>query len=773
LSSLALVFDLLARDRASAVLKNVGDQAQRTGKLSLGLGGAFKKLAVAVGGLLVFDQVARAVKGFVTSGSDLTETINKSNVIFGTSATGIRKWAANSETAFGLTEQQALSAASSFGDMFTQIGFTQKAAVGMSKTTVQLATDLGSFNNLPTADVQERIAAAFRGEYDSLQKVIPNINAARVEQVALATTGKESAKQLTAQEKAAAVLAIVQKDGARAAGDFARTQGEVANQSKIAKAQLGEVAAKIGTALQPMVKSLFNFLTTTGIPALSRFGDFLGDVFSGKWEKAGAQLKEWGGKVVAWIQNTAAPWIWEKLQVLGAKLEAWIKPRIPGMIAKLQELGNKLTEWITTKGIPLLGEWLGKMGAKFEAWILPRIPGMLAKLVVLGVSITNWLALKLIPALVKALAQLASKLTAGAVTGGKNMIQGLKDGIVTKMQNIGTWITDHVLTPLKNTLKNALTFLKSKGGDLLQGLKDGIIDKMSKIGDWIQTNVGDPIIKAVKSFFGIKSPSTVMAGVGKNLILGLGKGLLSISPLTVIKKVFGGMPQALGAMVDKGLATISSLPGKALKALSGLGGKFAGLFGSFFSGGVPGVTGSGGSGIRALARLLHTSLNHHIDPQGGNAYDIFGSGALNSKIAEALRLNHAKLGLRYVISQMRIASARSGWNWRGYTPITNQGDYRHTGHVHVSYARGTLSAAPGIARLAEKGSELVVGSQLRNMGGGGQRVFNARETAALLSGRSSARPITILIDLGDGLRQQINGFLDERDEFKASVGRTR
>ena len=39
---------------------------------------------------------------------------------------------------------------------------------------------------------------------------------------------------------------------------------------------------------------------------------------------------------------------------------------------------------------------------------------------------------------------------------------------------------------------------------------------------------------------------------------------------------------------------------------------------------------------------------------------------------------------------MRIASARSGWGWRAYSPITNQGDFRHTGHVHVSYPTGGI-----------------------------------------------------------------------------------
>jgi hypothetical protein len=93
--------------------------------------------------------------------------------------------------------------------------------------------------------------------------------------------------------------------------------------------------------------------------------------------------------------------------------------------------------------------------------------------------------------------------------------------------------------------------------------------------------------------------------------------------------------------------------------------------------------------IISIARRFHPSyIAGHRDPQGGPAYDIGSSGAKNNAIANALRVNHARLGLRYVISQMRISSARSGWGWRRYSPITGYGDFRHVGHVHVSYDNG-------------------------------------------------------------------------------------
>lgn len=235
-------------------------------------------------GLVAGLAVGKAVdylRDTIRAASSLNETVSKSRVIFGANSAAMEAWAAGAVKSMGLSRQAALENAASFGDMFAQLGFGQAQAVNMSKAVVGLAADLGSFNNLGTDDVLERIAAGFRGEYDSLQKLIPNISAARVEQEALAETGKSSASALTAQEKATATLAIVQKDGARAVGDFARTIDGAANSEKIAAATAEELKTKIGQQLLPAWTALVKFTTNSILPALSSTVDVLvatGDV---------------------------------------------------------------------------------------------------------------------------------------------------------------------------------------------------------------------------------------------------------------------------------------------------------------------------------------------------------------------------------------------------------------------------------------------------------------------------------------------------------------
>ena len=205
-------------------------------------------------------------QGSITGASDLNETLSKSSAIFGDNASAIESFGNNAARNVGLSKEAAIAAAAGFGDMFSQIGFATDAAAAMSQQVVIAAADLGSFNNLETADVADRISAAFRGEYDSLQAVIPNINAARVESMALSQTGKTLASDLTAAEKATAVLSIVQQDGARAMGDFAKTADGAANSQKIATAQMEDQQAKLGGLLLPAWTGFLGFLNDEAIP---------------------------------------------------------------------------------------------------------------------------------------------------------------------------------------------------------------------------------------------------------------------------------------------------------------------------------------------------------------------------------------------------------------------------------------------------------------------------------------------------------------------------
>lgn len=233
----------------SGGMRNVGRVA------AVGLGAAFAGAAV-------------LGKQAIDAASNLEETQSKVNTVFGEGADEINAWAKSAATAIGQSKEQALAAAGSFGNLFTQLGIGSDTAASMSTEMVTLASDFASFHNADITEVIDAQTAAFRGEYDSLQKFVPTINAAAVEQRAMelglaATTG-----ELDAQDKALATQALIMEGAGDAAGDFARTSDGLANQQRVLAARFEDAKASIGQALLPAMTAVVGFISDKVIPAV-------------------------------------------------------------------------------------------------------------------------------------------------------------------------------------------------------------------------------------------------------------------------------------------------------------------------------------------------------------------------------------------------------------------------------------------------------------------------------------------------------------------------
>jgi hypothetical protein len=173
-------------------------------------------------------------------------------------------------------------------------------------------------------------------------------------------------------------------------------------------------------------------------------------------------------------------------------------------------------------------------------------------------------------------------------------------------QAVSAW--GGITSAMSGAWRNLVNLASNAGGSIVSGLLGGIASAMRGVGGWLNRVVVQPIISGVKSFFGIHSPSTVMEGIGGNLIAGLMGGLMRTSTATIVHTVFGGMPQALGALVSKGFAAITALPAKALAALGSVAGKIGGFFGHLFGGG-------SGSGVGQWAGLVKTVTSMFGLPQ--------------------------------------------------------------------------------------------------------------------------------------------------------------
>jgi hypothetical protein len=307
--------------KTSAASDEATGAAKKTGSAWSGVG----KIAAAAGGAFAAAKIVQFAKDSVSAASDLNESWSKVGVVFGKSAGEVYKWSATSATAMGLSRQQALEAASTYGNLAVALGLPPAQAAKMSTSLVGLAGDLASFNNVPVGDALDALRSGLTGEVEPLRRFGVSLSQAQVQaealrmgltkapvdmaKVTLATQrlalaqGKQaesvkkygaSSKQaqaanvavassqqnlskamaggkveLTAAQKAQATYSLIMKQTSVAQGDFARTSSGLANQQRIASAQWKDMQSTVGTALLPIVRTFASMLTSTLIPALT------------------------------------------------------------------------------------------------------------------------------------------------------------------------------------------------------------------------------------------------------------------------------------------------------------------------------------------------------------------------------------------------------------------------------------------------------------------------------------------------------------------------
>ena len=524
---------------------DIDAQGKRQGKR---FGGAMAGMA---GGALakVFAPVAAAagaaaVGGFLMdtadAASDLNETVSKSNVIFGKNAAAVDKWASGAAKSLGLSRAEALGAASGFGDMFSQLGFAGDKAASMSQAVVQMSADLGSFNNLPTAEVADMMSGAFRGEYDSLQRLIPNINASRVETEALAMTGKKSAKELTAQEKAAATLAIVQKDGARAAGDFARTADGAANKAKIQAARYADLKTKVGALTLPL-KSLaldaLGGLITAGekvVPWLVKGGDavsgFVKSLSSGSG-RAGAfgQVVQ---RIGAWFQTSLLPAFRQ------------VQSAVMGFVAV---------------ALPIVQSFVTGMQAR----LAPLMPTVQAIFSAIGSIITT--AMQLIAAIIGRVTQVIGFIWS---RWGSNIMD-----FVALVWGTALSVIQSALGIIQGIIKTALALIRGDWGGAWNGIKSVLSSAWNGIKAIVKGAIG--VVKAI------------LAGAWGLIKSGASAAWNGVKSAT--SAAWTAIKGAVSRGISSVVSLVKSLPGKAVSALGNVGSALASAGRSLIDGFISGI----------------------------------------------------------------------------------------------------------------------------------------------------------------------------------------
>lgn len=264
-----------------AVLELVTDSS----KLDRGLEAAKSSTAKAIGKmrdmrpqLLGVTAVLGGMGGLaVNAASDLSESMNAVNVVFGESADIIHDFGKDSATNIGLATSAFNQMATETGALLVDTGKPIDEVAGLTNELAVRAADMASVFNTDVSEAMSAINQAIRGETEAIRRFTGDVTEATLAQFALANGIKQPVNEMTEQEKRLLRVQVLLSQTDKFAGDFANTSGGMANQMRIAKAQMTNVAAELGTTLLPIVAKGAGILNTlvsafSGLPEPMKTG---------------------------------------------------------------------------------------------------------------------------------------------------------------------------------------------------------------------------------------------------------------------------------------------------------------------------------------------------------------------------------------------------------------------------------------------------------------------------------------------------------------------
>ena len=245
-----LTIEILAKNLTGGAFRKISSSFRSLGKAA---SATFKRMTRAARNTAIALTAAMTAFGVssVKAASEALEIESKFNAVF----SGIEKQA--NETAksiskdFDLISTTTRKLLGDTGDLLTGFGFTKKSALELSAQTVRLAGDLASFTNVEGgAEAATRaLASAMLGETERAKALGVVIRQDSDEFKNLVEVNQKSRGATLLQAKAMAALTIAASQSKNAIGDYAKTQGFLANIMRKSQNQFKGFRIEVGKQL--------------------------------------------------------------------------------------------------------------------------------------------------------------------------------------------------------------------------------------------------------------------------------------------------------------------------------------------------------------------------------------------------------------------------------------------------------------------------------------------------------------------------------------------
>ena len=245
-----------ARDDASKELKklennldNLAISAKKHEKTFAGMAGA---------GTIAFGAISAGIFAATQLAADSQEVFNKFDVVFDDVGNAAEKAAKELTDSWGMASHTSKALLSDTGDLLTGLGFTGDEALKLSDSTVKMAADLASFQNVEggVERASKLLTKGLLGEREGLKELGIVILDADIKQRLLEKGMDKLTGTALLQAKAEVTLQLVREQSQKAMGDYQRTAGSLVNQQRELQQRLEGLTVSFGTLFIPMLNSV-------------------------------------------------------------------------------------------------------------------------------------------------------------------------------------------------------------------------------------------------------------------------------------------------------------------------------------------------------------------------------------------------------------------------------------------------------------------------------------------------------------------------------------
>lgn len=246
-----------------------------------GVTSALKGVAKATAAAFSIKAIVDFGKAAIEIGSSVSEVQNVVDTAFGSMAYKVEAFASTSIEQFGMSTLSAKKTASTYMAMARGMGLNEEAASDMSIALAGLTGDVASFYNISQELADVKLKSVFTGETETLKDLGVVMTQANLKAYALQNGITKSLESMSQAELVGLRYRYVMDSLSLAQGDFAKTSGSWANQTRILSENWKEFMSIVGQGL---------------IQILTPLVQLLNRIVSGLVSVAKAIRSLWGGK---------------------------------------------------------------------------------------------------------------------------------------------------------------------------------------------------------------------------------------------------------------------------------------------------------------------------------------------------------------------------------------------------------------------------------------------------------------------------------------------